>query len=129
MKLVGAGLCNEKVEPEARDAAGRLDLDALDRELRALGGVPALVIASAGEVNVGDFDPVDTMADLAEEHGAWLHVDGAFGLFATMILLFIRFIPVVSMWEQAEQHEVEMHHADALAAIAQPAAQPAGGRS
>jgi glutamate/tyrosine decarboxylase-like PLP-dependent enzyme len=33
-------------------------------------------------VNTGDFDPIDRLADLAEKHGAWLHVDGAFGLFA-----------------------------------------------
>ena len=32
--------------------------------------------------NTGDFDPIDDLADLAERHGAWLHVDGAFGLFA-----------------------------------------------
>lgn len=33
-------------------------------------------------MNAGDFDPIDAMADLAERYGAWLHVDGAFGLFA-----------------------------------------------
>jgi glutamate/tyrosine decarboxylase-like PLP-dependent enzyme len=42
------------------------------------------VIANAGEVNAGDFDPIEDMADLAQEHGAWLHVDGAFGLFARL---------------------------------------------
>lgn len=68
----------------ARDAAGRLDLEALERELRALHGTPSVLIGSAGEVNAGDFDPLDAMADLAEEHGAWLHVDGAFGLFAAV---------------------------------------------
>ena len=45
---------------------------------------PSIVIASAGEVNAGDFDPLAAMADLAERHGAWLHVDGAFGLFASL---------------------------------------------
>jgi glutamate/tyrosine decarboxylase-like PLP-dependent enzyme len=40
------------------------------------------VIANAGDVNTGDFDPIARMADLAEQHRAWLHVDGAFGLFA-----------------------------------------------
>jgi glutamate/tyrosine decarboxylase-like PLP-dependent enzyme len=39
---------------------------------------------SAGEVNAGDFDPLPAMADLAERYGAWLHVDGAFGLFAAL---------------------------------------------
>ena len=45
---------------------------------------PAILIANAGEVNAGDFDPIEAMADLAERHGAWLHVDGAFGLFARL---------------------------------------------
>jgi glutamate/tyrosine decarboxylase-like PLP-dependent enzyme len=68
----------------ARDAAGRLDAAALEAELRALDGAPAIVIASAGEVNAGDFDPIDEMASLAHTYGAWLHVDGAFGLFAAV---------------------------------------------
>jgi glutamate/tyrosine decarboxylase-like PLP-dependent enzyme len=80
--LAMLGIGRGTVEVFARDAAGRLDLDALERALSALGGAPALVIANAGDVNTGDFDPIDAMADLAEQHGAWLHVDGAFGLFA-----------------------------------------------
>ena len=78
--LLGIGADN--VHKLTRDPAGRLDLDALDRSLAGLDGGPAIVVASAGEVNAGDFDPIDAMADLANEHNAWLHVDGAFGLFA-----------------------------------------------
>lgn len=43
---------------------------------------PAVIVASAGEVNTGDFDDLNALADICEKHGAWLHVDGAFGLFA-----------------------------------------------
>src|SRR5439155_6655598 len=64
------------------DETGRLDLGRLDRGLSRLGGAPAIVIANAGEVNAGHFDPIAKMSDLAREHGAWLHVGGAFGLFA-----------------------------------------------
>jgi glutamate/tyrosine decarboxylase-like PLP-dependent enzyme len=64
------------------DSARLVDVHALERELAALNGAPAIVIANAGDVNSGDFDPIDRLADLAKEHGAWLHVDGAFGLFA-----------------------------------------------
>ena len=64
------------------DDVGAMDLAALDRELRALDGAPAIVIGNAGEVNTGLFDPLEGIADLCDEHGAWLHVDGAFGLFA-----------------------------------------------
>jgi glutamate/tyrosine decarboxylase-like PLP-dependent enzyme len=65
-----------------RDGAGMLDLDAMERALRELDGRPAIVIANAGEVNAGAFDPIEEMADLADAYDAWLHVDGAFGLFA-----------------------------------------------
>jgi glutamate/tyrosine decarboxylase-like PLP-dependent enzyme len=82
--LAMLGLGRSSVRKLARDPIGRLDVDALERELRALGGAPAVLIASAGEVNAGDFDPIDAMADLAERYGAWLHVDGAFGLFAAL---------------------------------------------
>ena len=78
------GVGRGRVPKLARDPVGRVDLEALDRELAALGGAPAIVIGSAGEVNAGDFDPIVEMAELAERHGAWLHVDGAFGLFAAV---------------------------------------------
>ncbi|MBT8131418.1 MAG: aminotransferase class V-fold PLP-dependent enzyme [Gammaproteobacteria bacterium] len=64
------------------DAAGRLDAGAMEEALKALNGKPAIIIANAGEVNMGDFDPLEKMADLAQRYNAWLHVDGAFGLFA-----------------------------------------------
>ena len=77
------GIGQENVERLARDAAGRLDPAALEARLREL-AAPAILLANAGEVNAGDFDPIERMAELAEEHGAWLHVDGAFGLFARL---------------------------------------------
>jgi glutamate/tyrosine decarboxylase-like PLP-dependent enzyme len=58
-------------------------VDALERRLAEL-DAPAVVVANAGEVNAGDFDPIGDLADVAERHGAWLHVDGAFGLFAAL---------------------------------------------
>ncbi|MDQ3859664.1 MAG: pyridoxal-dependent decarboxylase [Actinomycetota bacterium] len=76
------GIGRESVRVLARDRVGRLDRDALAAALARLDGAPAIVIANAGEVNAGDFDPIAEMADLAERHDAWLHVDGAFGLFA-----------------------------------------------
>jgi glutamate/tyrosine decarboxylase-like PLP-dependent enzyme len=84
----------EYVHASARKALGMLgvgresvqlvDAEGLERSLRELGGAPAIVIGNAGDVNTGDFDPLSRMADLAAEHGAWLHVDGAFGLFARL---------------------------------------------
>jgi glutamate/tyrosine decarboxylase-like PLP-dependent enzyme len=80
LSMLGIGRSN--VTRLARDPVGRLDLDALKAALKDLKGAPAILVATAGEVNAGDFDPIDLMAGLAAEHGAWLHVDGAFGLFA-----------------------------------------------
>jgi glutamate/tyrosine decarboxylase-like PLP-dependent enzyme len=80
--LAMLGIGRRAARTFSRDAAGRLDEEALAAALRALDGAPAIVVANAGEVNAGDFDPIDRLADLADEHGAWLHVDGAFGLFA-----------------------------------------------
>ena len=76
------GIGRATVETFSRDDVGRIDLPALERALRELDGAPAIVVGNAGEVNAGGFDPIAALADLAEEHGAWLHVDGAFGLFA-----------------------------------------------
>jgi glutamate/tyrosine decarboxylase-like PLP-dependent enzyme len=82
--LTMLGIGRASVRILARDEVGRLDLEALEGALSGLNGAPAIIVATAGEVNAGDFDPIDRIADLAERYGAWLHVDGAFGLFAAV---------------------------------------------
>jgi glutamate/tyrosine decarboxylase-like PLP-dependent enzyme len=67
-----------------RDSVRLVDARGLETGLRELGGEPAIVIGNAGDVNTGDFDPIARLAELTAEHGAWLHVDGAFGLFARL---------------------------------------------
>jgi glutamate/tyrosine decarboxylase-like PLP-dependent enzyme len=59
------------------DAQGRMRADALPR----IGG-PTVVIAQAGNVNTGAVDPLAAIVDWAHASGAWVHVDGAFGLWA-----------------------------------------------
>jgi glutamate/tyrosine decarboxylase-like PLP-dependent enzyme len=78
--LAMLGIGRGQVQAFSADATGRLDEEALHSALRDAG--PAILMATAGEVNAGGFDPLAVMADLAEEHGSWLHVDAAFGLFA-----------------------------------------------
>jgi len=78
------GIGHSTVDVLAGDRAGRIDLGALEHRLEALDRRPAIVLATAGEVNAGGFDPLRAMAELAHRHRAWLHVDGAFGLFARL---------------------------------------------
>jgi glutamate/tyrosine decarboxylase-like PLP-dependent enzyme len=63
------------------DGQGRMRADRLRRLLDNLHG-PTIICAQAGNVNTGAFDPLREIAEAAHEHGAWLHVDGAFGLWA-----------------------------------------------
>jgi glutamate/tyrosine decarboxylase-like PLP-dependent enzyme len=79
LRLLGLG-APEVVEA---DAQGRMSADALADVLRA-DGCPTIVCAQAGEVNTGAFDPLSAIADAAGAAGAWLHVDGAFGLWAAV---------------------------------------------
>lgn len=81
LQILGCG--RDTVRVFTRDDAGRVDLAAMESALAEL-DAPAVLVATAGEVNAGDFDPIDALADLAERYGCWLHVDGAFGLFAAL---------------------------------------------
>lgn len=67
---------------------------------------PTVVVASAGEVNTGDFDDIAALAALCRAHGAWLHVDGAFGAFAA---LSEAHAPLVRGIEQADSVTVDLH--------------------
>jgi aromatic-L-amino-acid decarboxylase len=70
------------------DADQRLDVDALRRTLYedvAAGDRPLLVVGTAGNVSTGAVDPLPAIAAVCREHGAWFHVDGAYGGFAAAV--------------------------------------------
>jgi glutamate/tyrosine decarboxylase-like PLP-dependent enzyme len=75
------GLGTRRVRRVPTDGQGRMRLDQLQSALKASSG-PCIVCAQAGNVNTGAFDPVEAIADASRDRGAWLHVDGAFGLWA-----------------------------------------------
>jgi glutamate/tyrosine decarboxylase-like PLP-dependent enzyme len=83
LRLLGIGA--DALEPVAADGNGALDPEALARALE--GGdadSPTIVCVQAGNVNTGACDDLAAAAELAHRHGAWLHVDGAFGLWAAV---------------------------------------------
>jgi glutamate/tyrosine decarboxylase-like PLP-dependent enzyme len=75
------GLGTRSVRKVDADEQGRMRPDALRALLATLDG-PTVVCAQAGNVNSGAFDPLPELAEIAHARGAWLHVDGAFGLWA-----------------------------------------------
>jgi glutamate/tyrosine decarboxylase-like PLP-dependent enzyme len=77
MRLLGLGT----PEIVAADDQGRMVASSLRDALQGTSR-PTIVCAQAGDVNTGAFDPLPEIADAAREAGAWLHVDGAFGLWA-----------------------------------------------
>ena len=79
LRLLGLGA--NRIRKIPADDQGRMRADALAAALRETSG-PCIVCAQAGNVNTGAFDPLPAIADAAKERGAWLHVDGAFGLWA-----------------------------------------------
>jgi glutamate/tyrosine decarboxylase-like PLP-dependent enzyme len=78
-----AGLGANTVKRVPTDAQGRMLASALPKVLAACDG-QTIVCAQAGNVNTGSFDPLGEIAGLAHERGAWLHIDGAFGLWAAV---------------------------------------------
>lgn len=79
LRLIGLG--ESRVTRVAADANGAMDPAALANALAGADG-PAIVCAQTGNVNTGACDPLDAIADACDARGAWLHVDGAFGLWA-----------------------------------------------
>ena len=80
VRLLGLGEGSLEVVPALPD--GAMDTVALGDVLRADDAGPTIVCVQAGNVNTGACDDLVTAADAAHEIGAWLHVDGAFGLWA-----------------------------------------------
>lgn len=79
LRMLGFG--SNRVHIAEADGQGRMRPDRLAEVLRGLDG-PTVVCLQAGNVNSGAFDPFEDLIPIAHEHSAWVHVDGAFGLWA-----------------------------------------------
>jgi len=80
LRFLGLGEARSIVVPA--DDQGRIRLDALAGALSQASGNPLIVCLQAGNVHSGAFDPIGDAVDLAHRHRAWVHIDGAFGLWA-----------------------------------------------
>ncbi|WP_047519479.1 pyridoxal phosphate-dependent decarboxylase family protein [Microbacterium sp. ZOR0019] len=78
-RFLGIGRAELTIVPT--DGQGRMSPEALDQALVGAEG-PLIVCLQAGEVHTGAFDDFAALIPLARRHGAWIHVDGAFGLWA-----------------------------------------------
>ena len=76
------GMGSRTIAKVAVDANGAMIPSDLERVLAMERGVPTIVCCQAGNINTGALDPVKELAEIAHAHGAWLHVDGAIGLWA-----------------------------------------------
>ncbi len=76
------GIGTDELVVVASDAEGRMLPDALAASLGSGDRTPTVVCLQAGEVHTGAFDPFAELIPIAKAHGAWVHVDGAFGLWA-----------------------------------------------
>ena len=86
------------------DGNGAMDPSGLAETLAGTG--PAIVVTQAGNVNTGSFDPIGEVCTIAHEHAAWVHVDGAFGLWAAASP---RFAHLLDGYEAADSWAVDMH--------------------
>ena len=79
LRILGFGV--EALQPLPLDQEGRVSADGL-RAALAQEARPTIVILQAGELNLAMFDPFEVLVPIAKAAGAWVHVDGAFGLWA-----------------------------------------------
>jgi glutamate/tyrosine decarboxylase-like PLP-dependent enzyme len=80
LRLLGFGTAALQAVPAGRN--GAVDAEALVRALESGPGEPTIVCVQSGNVNTGAFDDLAVANEAAHRHGAWVHVDGAFGLWA-----------------------------------------------
>jgi glutamate/tyrosine decarboxylase-like PLP-dependent enzyme len=78
VRLLGLG--SECVVDLPTDERGLLRAETLRERLKGDDPTPTIVLLQAGDLNIGGFDPFEELIPIAHEHGAWVHVDGAFGL-------------------------------------------------
>jgi glutamate/tyrosine decarboxylase-like PLP-dependent enzyme len=126
VRFLGFGMQQLKYLPA--DQQGRLREDALEQALREDLEWPAIVLLQAGDVNIGAFDSFETLIPIAKRYGAWVHVDGAFGLWAAASPRFRHLVKGVEMadsWATDGHKWLNVPYDCGYAFVAHPEAQRA----
>jgi len=96
-----AGFGRKRVTIVEADSQGRMRSNRLPRLTKQ-----TIVCIQAGSVNTGTFDPADQVCAAAKEQGAWVHVDGAFGLWARVSP---KYAPLAQGFEKADSWATDAH--------------------
>lgn len=105
------------------DVKSRVRRGSLAHELEARAGEPMIVHLLAGEINTGEFDDFEELIPVAQEHGAWVHVDGAFGLWAQTVPSMrhlCRGIELADSWATDAHKWLNVPYDSGLAFVAHP---------
>jgi glutamate/tyrosine decarboxylase-like PLP-dependent enzyme len=110
----------------AADDQGRMRTDSLAAALvDGPRGTPTIVVLQAGNVHSGSFDPFAEAISLAHDHGAWVHVDGAFGLWAAAapdLAHLVRGIADADSWATDAHKTLNVPYDCGVAVVADPVA-------
>lgn len=104
IRILGFGYGHMTAIPS--DAQGRIDPDLVKAEFLRDPDIPTLLILQAGEIHTGAFDDFQTIIPVAHAHRAWVHIDGAFGLWANASRKYEHFMKGA---EQADSWSVDGH--------------------
>ena len=128
LRYLGLGESSAHVVPA--DEQGRMRADLLLDVLARCAG-PTIVCAQAGNVNTGAVDPIATICELAHAHDAWVHVDGAFGLWAaasTALRPLVAGLGSADSWATDAHKWLNVPYDSGLAFVAHPEAHRAAMR-
>ncbi len=104
IRLLGIGKDNIVDIPVNK--LGHLDSNALEKELQRHPDMPTIVVLQAGDINTGVFEPYKKLIPIAHQYSAWVHIDGAFGLWAAASPKYKHLLKGV---EQANSWAVDGH--------------------
>lgn len=105
MSMLGMGRNHMHYIPTI-DKREAIDIEALENHLKQLNGEPCIVVANAGTVNTVDFDDIKQIGELKKKYNFFLHVDGAFGGFASCSTKYKHFVEGM---EEADSITIDAH--------------------